>query len=163
MPVAGTVPMSAPPALAEPRAQLLLRALADPIRLRVIEALADGERCVCELTASLELAQSRLSFHLRVMREAGLISGRQQGRWMYYRLEPDALPLLRDWLAGLASRCSTPSAQIRAAVGAGTADTPCGPPPAAALAPAAAAVRSRAGKGADRPSADRARRGKAPG
>lgn len=92
--------------LAEPRAQLLLRALADPIRLRVIEALSGGERCVCELTASLDLAQSRLSFHLRVMREAGLIHGRQQGRWMYYRLDPEALVRLRDWLDRLTLDCS---------------------------------------------------------
>lgn len=77
----------------------LLRALADPIRLQVVEALAGGERCVCELTAELDLAQSRLSFHLRVLRQAGLISGRQQGRWMYYSLQPDALPCLRGWLA----------------------------------------------------------------
>lgn len=163
MSVAATVSMSAPPALAEPRAQLLLRALADPIRLRVIEALADGERCVCELTASLELAQSRLSFHLRVMREAGLISGRQQGRWMYYRLEPDALPLLRDWLAGLASRCASPSVQPRAVAGAGTADIPCEPLTAVGLAPAAPVVRSAGGRCVDRPSAGRSRRGTAPG
>ena len=81
----------------------LLRALADPIRLQVVEALAGGERCVCELTAELDLAQSRLSFHLRVLRQAGLIRGRQQGRWMYYSLQPEALPRLRGWLAGLAA------------------------------------------------------------
>ena len=149
--------------LAGEEARALLKALADPLRLQVIEALGEGERCVCDLTGELDLAQSKLSFHLKVLREAGLIDGRQQGRWMYYRLEPDALPLLRDWLASLASRCSTPSAQLRAAVGAGTADTPCGPPPAAALAPAGAAVRSGAGRGGDRRSADRARRGKVPG
>lgn len=102
------MPAAAPLAtpLAEPRAQLLLRALADPIRLRVIEALCCGERCVCELTADLDLAQSRLSFHLRVMREAGLIHGRQQGRWMYYRLDPEALTLLGDWLDRLRAECS---------------------------------------------------------
>ena len=91
---------SAAPGLSEAQALELLRALADPIRLQVVEALAGGERCVCELTAELDLAQSRLSFHLRVLRQAGLISGRQQGRWMYYRLQPDALPRLRGWLAG---------------------------------------------------------------
>ena len=90
---------SAAPDLADAQALALLRALADPIRLRVIEVLAGGERCVCELTADLDLAQSRLSFHLRVLRQAGLISGRQQGRWMYYRLVPEALPGLRSWLA----------------------------------------------------------------
>jgi ArsR family transcriptional regulator len=80
----------------------LLRALADPIRLRVVETLATGERCVCELTDELGLAQSKLSFHLRVMREAGIITARQQGRWMYYRLQPSALLELRHWLKQLA-------------------------------------------------------------
>ena len=83
--------------------------LAEPIRLRVVEALRDGERCVCDLTSDLDLAQSKLSFHLRVMKEAGLISARQEGRWIYYRLEPSALLLLRDWLGQLAAGCQTPA------------------------------------------------------
>jgi ArsR family transcriptional regulator len=91
------------------RAQLLLRALADPIRLRVIEALGDGERCVCDLTSELALAQSKLSFHLRVLRDAGLISARQQGRWMYYSLQPAALLRLRGWLDQLTEGCATPA------------------------------------------------------
>lgn len=89
--------------LAPARARLLLRALADPLRLQVIEALGGGERCVCELTDRLGLAQSKLSFHLKVLREAGLIEARQQGRWSYYRLKPAAIEALRDWLAELAA------------------------------------------------------------
>ncbi|MEB3321348.1 MAG: metalloregulator ArsR/SmtB family transcription factor, partial [Synechococcaceae cyanobacterium] len=58
--------------LAAAEARALLKALADPLRLQVIEALGEGERCVCDLTDQLDLAQSRLSFHLRVMKEAGL-------------------------------------------------------------------------------------------
>jgi ArsR family transcriptional regulator len=82
-------------------ARLLLRALADPIRLRVIEALGGGERCVCELTAELGLAQSKLSFHLGVLRRAGLLADRQQGRWIHYRLRPERLENLAAWLAAL--------------------------------------------------------------
>jgi ArsR family transcriptional regulator len=52
--------------------------------LQVIEALGGGERCVCELTEALGVAQSRLSFHLKVMRQAGLITAREEGRWVYY-------------------------------------------------------------------------------
>lgn len=91
----------------------LLKALADPIRMDVVQALAGGERCVCELTSSLGLAQSRLSFHLKVMRQAGLISARVEGRWVYYRLEPGAFGHLSRWLEALenlsqapANRCS---------------------------------------------------------
>lgn len=90
-------------------ARLLLRALADPIRLQVIEALGGGERCVCDLTADLGLAQSKLSFHLKVLRETGLLADRQSGRWVYYRLQPDALERLRGWLAALASSCTAPA------------------------------------------------------
>jgi ArsR family transcriptional regulator len=101
------VPAAEPLALEQ--AQALLRVLADPIRLQVVQVLAEGERCVCDLTAALELAQSKLSFHLKVMKEAGLITARQQGRWVYYRLRPDVLLALREWLGGLASRCDQPA------------------------------------------------------
>ena len=88
----------------------LLKALADPIRLDVIHALAQGERCVCELTGDLKLTQSKLSFHLRVLREAGLVIDRQNGRWIYYRLQPDALAALEVWLAELRRHCSQSAA-----------------------------------------------------
>jgi ArsR family transcriptional regulator len=113
-PVPSIVEATAAPAspaepLAPDQAQQLLRALAEPIRLRVLQALQHGERCVCDLTADLELAQSKLSFHLRVLKEAGLIRARQEGRWIYYRLEPSALLLLRDWLGQLAEACQSPA------------------------------------------------------
>ena len=84
--------------IAGDQARALLKALADPIRLQVVEALVNGERCVCELTEQLGLAQSKLSFHLKVLKDAGLLSDRQQGRWTYYRLQGRALEQLRDWL-----------------------------------------------------------------
>jgi ArsR family transcriptional regulator len=66
-------------------------ALSDPTRLAILERLRSGEQCVCTLTDLLEAGQSRLSFHLRVLREAGLVDMRRSGRWSYYRLRPDAL------------------------------------------------------------------------
>ena len=88
----------------------LLKALAHPIRLDVIHALAHGERCVCDLTGDLNLSQSKLPFHLRVLREAGLLKDRQSGRWIYYRLQPDALAALEAWLAKLRRHCSQSAA-----------------------------------------------------
>ena len=85
-------------------ARSLLKALADPVRLQIIEALASGERCVCELTTDLGLAQSRLSFHLKVLKECGLLADRQSGRWVYYRLRPEVIQGLQDWLAALVLR-----------------------------------------------------------
>jgi ArsR family transcriptional regulator len=88
----------------------LLKALSDPVRLEVALALADGERCVCELTDLLNLAQSKLSFHLKVMRQAGLLEAREQGRWVYYRLRPETLAALGLWLGELARSSATPAA-----------------------------------------------------
>jgi ArsR family transcriptional regulator, arsenate/arsenite/antimonite-responsive transcriptional repressor len=102
-------PAPTPPALDPHQARALLKALADPIRLQVIEALGGGERCVCELTEELGLAQSKLSFHLKVLKEAGLLADRQSGRWIYYRLQPEALEQLRGWLAELAAGCTVPA------------------------------------------------------
>jgi ArsR family transcriptional regulator, arsenate/arsenite/antimonite-responsive transcriptional repressor len=93
---------------ASDQALTLLKALADPVRLQVIQALSQGERCVCELTGELELAQSRLSFHLRVLRQAGLLHAREQGRWVYYRLEPEALQQIAGWLLALEAGSQAP-------------------------------------------------------
>jgi ArsR family transcriptional regulator len=71
------------------RAVDLFHALSDETRLEIIELLRKGERCVCELTDSLDAAQSRLSFHLRVLRDAGIVRDRKEGRWVYYELEPE--------------------------------------------------------------------------
>ena len=65
-------------------------ALGDELRLEILELLRGGERCVCELTAHLDLAQSRLSFHLKVLKDAGLVSHRREGRWSYYALDAAA-------------------------------------------------------------------------
>ena len=98
-----------PVALEPAKARALLKSMADPLRLQVLEALGGGERCVCELTSELGLAQSKLSFHLKVLREAGLIEARDEGRWVYYSLRTDAIEQLRGWLGELASRCAQPA------------------------------------------------------
>ena len=110
--------MADPGAVASPpiqsdQARALLKALAEPLRLRVIEALGGGERCVCDLTADLGLAQSKLSFHLKVLKEAGLLADRQEGRWIYYRLRPEAIDALRAWLADLGAQCGRPAATCK--------------------------------------------------
>lgn len=73
------------------RAVNLFHALSDPTRLLILQRLRFGERCVCELTDALDAAQSRLSFHLKVLKDAGLVTDRREGRWMYYTLKTDAL------------------------------------------------------------------------
>jgi ArsR family transcriptional regulator len=114
-PVIGSAPASGPGAqpLAADDARAQLKALADPIRLQLIESLASGERCVCELTAELGLAQSKLSFHLKVLKQAGLLADRQSGRWVYYRLRSESIEALSSWLASLAAQSSTPAEPCR--------------------------------------------------
>jgi ArsR family transcriptional regulator len=83
------------------RAVQLFHALSDSTRLSILEMLRDGERCVCELQDELDAAQSRLSFHLRVLREAGLVMDRREGRWSYYSIIPEALEEVHDLAVGM--------------------------------------------------------------
>lgn len=73
-------------------------ALSDETRVCVVEMLASGEKCVCELQDSVGAAQSRLSFHLKVLREAGVVNDRKQGRWNYYSLRPEVLDEMAAYL-----------------------------------------------------------------
>lgn len=72
------------------RAVQLFHALSDETRLGIIQQLENGERCVCELQDTLDAAQSRLSFHLKVLKDAGFVTDRRAGRWSYYELDRDA-------------------------------------------------------------------------
>ncbi len=74
-------------------------ALSDPTRLRIVELLTSGEWCVCDLQSALDAAQSRLSFHLRKLKEAELVHDRREGRWAYYSLNARALEEMRGFLA----------------------------------------------------------------
>jgi ArsR family transcriptional regulator, arsenate/arsenite/antimonite-responsive transcriptional repressor len=64
----------------------LFKALADPVRLRLLNLLTDGEVCVCHLYAALDLPQSTVSRHLAYLRKRGLVVGRKDGLWVHYRL-----------------------------------------------------------------------------
>jgi ArsR family transcriptional regulator len=74
-------------------------ALSDETRVEIVRRLSRGERCVCELTDALDAAQSRLSFHLKTLKTAGLVSDRKEGRWVYYSLNPDALDAIAAFTA----------------------------------------------------------------
>jgi ArsR family transcriptional regulator len=76
------------------------RALADPTRVAIVNRLAQGECCVCDLNAAFDLAQPTISHHLRVLRDAGLVDSTRRGTWAYYRLVPDAVRQLRQTLGG---------------------------------------------------------------
>ena len=91
----------------------MLKALAEPLRLQIIESLSTGEKCVCDLIEEIGLAQSKISFHLKVLKEAGLITDRQSGRWVYYKLEIRALMDLQSWLNQLTEGCQQISSSCK--------------------------------------------------
>ncbi|NOT09747.1 MAG: winged helix-turn-helix transcriptional regulator [Gemmatimonadales bacterium] len=79
----------------------VFHALSDETRLAVVQRLHDGERCVCDLMDDVDAAQSRLSFHLKVLRDAGIVDCRRDGRWAYYWLKPDTFGELLEAVKGL--------------------------------------------------------------
>lgn len=64
----------------------IFKALSDETRLRIIKLLEQGELCVCDITAALDMVQPKVSFHLSTLKEAGLIKDRKQGKWIHYSI-----------------------------------------------------------------------------
>ena len=65
----------------------IFKALSDMTRLRILKLLKEGELCVCDIVAALDMVQPKVSFHLNVLKEAGFIKDRKQGRWIHYRID----------------------------------------------------------------------------
>jgi ArsR family transcriptional regulator, arsenate/arsenite/antimonite-responsive transcriptional repressor len=93
----------------------LFRAVADPVRLQLLSLIAchpGGESCVCDLTPAFDMTAPSVSYHLKILREAGLISSERRGTWMYYRVNPQVMARMSSVLApaggagGLAARAA---------------------------------------------------------
>ena len=81
----------------------VLRVLAEPLRWRIVDLLADEELCVCHLVEELDVPQPLVSHHLRALRDAGLVDSEKWRYWTYYRLRPGALREVADELHELAA------------------------------------------------------------
>jgi ArsR family transcriptional regulator len=96
----------------------LFRALSDPTRLRAALLLAlEGELCVCELTQALQVSQPKMSRHLAVLRESGMVRDRRRGTWIHYRLDeslPAWLPALLQAMAADGGLPAEDRARLRA-------------------------------------------------
>ncbi|MFD9551043.1 metalloregulator ArsR/SmtB family transcription factor [Nocardia salmonicida] len=89
---------------------VLFKALADPVRLRLLSAIASragGEACVCDLSTGIDVTQPTISHHLKVLREAGLLTSERRASWVYYRVVPHALARLSEVLATEAGAVTT--------------------------------------------------------
>jgi ArsR family transcriptional regulator len=90
------------------RLSRVFHALSDATRLRIVGKLLGGEQCVCNLTDALDAGQSRLSFHLKTLKDAGLVTHRREGRWSHYALNPEVLLEIRNFIGSVregAARC----------------------------------------------------------
>src|SRR5438094_719274 len=96
-----------------------LKLVADPNRLRILAVLVRGERCVCDIEAAVRLPQNLVSHHLSVLKREGLVRDRREGKWVYYRIEAQALGARLKALGALldlqhADRRAVPCAEDRA-------------------------------------------------
>lgn len=89
----------------------LFHALSDETRLQIINCLLECEQCVCDLTDVLKTGQSRLSFHLKTLKDAGILMDRREGRWVYYSLNPEALEEMKDFVEMLGRACCKPTSK----------------------------------------------------
>lgn len=87
----------------------VFKALCDPNRLAILELLRSGEKCACVLLEQLELKQSGLSYHMKILCESGIVASRQEGKWTHYRLSGEG----RDRAVELLKELTTPYGELQ--------------------------------------------------
>ena len=85
----------------------VFKALCDPKRLAILEQLRSGEKCACVLQEPLDLTQSGLSYHMKILCDSGIVVSRQEGKWTHYRLSSSG----RDYAIELLKKLTTPDAE----------------------------------------------------
>ena len=79
----------------------VMESLSDPIRINILELMMSGEICVCDIVKVTGLSQSKISYHIKILKESGLISDRNEGRWVYYKLDLEVLSDIKNWMGNL--------------------------------------------------------------
>ncbi len=79
----------------------IMESLSDPIRINILELMMNGEICVCDIVKVTGLSQSKISYHIKILKDSGLISDRQEGRWVYYKLDLEVLLNIQNWMGNL--------------------------------------------------------------
>ena len=88
---------------------LLFKALSDPNRLFIIEYLLDSERCACTILEQLQITQSTLSYHMKILCESNIVSSRKEGKWMHYSLNKAKIKELNEILEVFSKESSSSS------------------------------------------------------
>ena len=79
----------------------IMESLSDPIRVNILELMINGEICVCDIVKATGMSQSKISYHIKILKDSGLISDRQEGRWVYYKLDLEVLSDIQNWMGNL--------------------------------------------------------------
>lgn len=99
---------------------LLLQAAADPTRLAILRQLStEGGVCACDFTSCCDVGQPTVSHHLKVLREAGWVTGERQGTWIWYSICPDAVARFRELAGEITPGAARPAAMLRSAAAEG--------------------------------------------
>ena len=78
-----------------------MESLSDPIRINILELMMNGEICVCDIVKVTGLSQPKISYHIKILKDSGLINDRQEGRWVYYKLDLEVLSDIKNWMGNL--------------------------------------------------------------
>ena len=87
--------------LDEKRTPIVFKALCDENRVRILKYLMGGEKCACKLLDDLNIAQSTLSHHMKILTDSGLVVGRKEGKWMHYSISPEGSAMAVKYLKEL--------------------------------------------------------------
>lgn len=87
--------------LDEKRIPIVFKALCDENRVRILKYLLNGEKCACMLLEDLNIAQSTLSHHMRILTDSGMVIGRKEGIWMHYSISPEGIDTAIGYLNAL--------------------------------------------------------------
>ena len=79
----------------------IMESLSDPIRVNILELMINGEICVCDIVKATGMSQSKISYHIKILKDSGLINDRQEGRWVYYKLDLEVLSDIQNWMGNL--------------------------------------------------------------
>lgn len=81
----------------------VFKALGDPKRAMIVDMLSCGELCVCDILEEFEMSQSTLSHHMKILRECGLVNGREEGKWTYYSLDEEEIERTKQFFLTITS------------------------------------------------------------